>query len=102
MPGGSSGTAPPPLPSTRGVYNPLRPADLYPLPKERKRVRFVLLAVFLGLFGAHNFYAGYVKKGVMQVCITLLTLFYGAMVTWPWAIVEACIVGVDADGQQFT
>ncbi len=90
------------MPPSRDVYNPLRPADFYPLPKPKKRVRFVLLAIFLGMFGAHNFYAGYVKKGFMQVCFTLFTVFYGALISWVWAIVEACIVNVDADGEQFT
>ena len=36
FPGGSTGAAPPPMPPQRGVYNPLRPADLYPLPKAKK------------------------------------------------------------------
>jgi TM2 domain-containing membrane protein YozV len=101
IPGGGTGVAPPPMPSPRGVYNPLRPADLYPVPKPKKRVNFVLLAIFLGLFGVHNFYAGYAKRGAIQLCVTVLTLFYGTIVTWPWAIVEACIINVDGDGEQF-
>lgn len=90
------------MPPARGVYAPLRPVDLYPPLQAKKRVRFVLLAVFLGMFGAHNFYAGYIKKAFMQVCFSVLTCFYGALVSWVWAIVEACIVNTDADGEQFT
>jgi TM2 domain-containing membrane protein YozV len=76
--------------------------NLVPIPPPKKRVRFVLLAIFLGMFGAHNFYAGYVKKGFIQVCFSLLTCFYGAVVSWVWAIIEACMINVDADGEQFT
>jgi TM2 domain-containing membrane protein YozV len=98
----SSAAPPPPMPSPRGVYAPLLPAHLFPVAPRKKRVQFVLLAIFLGMFGAHNFYAGYTKKGFMQVCFTVLTCFYAAVVSWVWAIVEACIVNTDADGEQFT
>lgn len=98
----ASGAPPPPMPSPRGVYAPLTPALLFTPPAPKKRVQFVLLAVFLGMFGAHNFYAGYTKKGFMQVCFTVLTCFYAAVVSWVWAIVEACVVNTDADGEQFT
>lgn len=94
--------APPPIPSPRGVYAPLLPAHLFPAVPRKKRVQFVLLAVFLGMFGAHNFYAGYTKKGFIQVCFTVLTCFYAAVVSWVWAIVEACVIDTDADGEQLT
>ncbi len=45
----------------------------------KSRVVFVLLAVFLGAFGGHNFYAGYVKKAVIQLCITLFSCFTGVV-----------------------
>jgi len=98
----ASGAPPPPMPSPRGVYAPLLPAHLLPVAPPKKRVQFVLLAIFLGMFGAHNFYAGYTKKGFIQVCFTVLTCFYAAVVSWVWAIVEACVVNTDADGEQFT
>ena len=90
------------MPSPRGVYAPLLSGHLFPVAPRKKRVQFVLLAVFLGMFGAHNFYAGYTKKGFIQVCFTVLTCFYAAVVSWVWAIVEACVVNTDADGEQFT
>jgi TM2 domain-containing membrane protein YozV len=98
----ASGTQPPPMPSPRGVYAPLLPAHLFAVAPRKKRVQFVLLAIFLGMFGAHNFYAGYTKKGFIQVCFTVLTCFYAALVSWVWAIVEACVVNTDADGELFT
>jgi TM2 domain-containing membrane protein YozV len=97
-----TGVAPPPAPPTRGVYAPLRPIDLFPpATPPKKRVVFVLLGIFLGMFGAHNFYAGYIKKAVIQLCISVLTCFYAAIASWIWAIVEACTIKNTADGQEF-
>lgn len=63
--------------------------------RAKSRLAFILLGIFLGSFGAHNFYAGYVKRGVAQLSVTLLTLFYGSFVTWIWALIEVCTVDRD-------
>ena len=86
---------------TFGGYAPplLQLMDAY-VPR-KSRVVFVLLAVFLGAFGGHNFYAGYVKKAVIQLCITVFSCFAGSFVSWIWAIVEACVVNQDDDGVAF-
>ena len=98
-----TGVPPPPLAPTRGVYAPLRPQDLLQGTQSRKsRQVYVLLGVFLGIFGVHNFYAGYIQRAVSQLCLTLLTCFYGAIVSWIWAIVEICVVNKDAEGMEFT
>ena len=68
----------------------------------KSRVAFVLLAIFFGIFGVHNFYAGYIKKAVIQLCITLFTCFYGAIIIWIWAVIEACMISSDDDGVAFT
>ena len=68
----------------------------------KSRVVYVLMAVFFGIFGVHNFYAGYIKKAVIQLCITLFTCFYGAIIIWIWAIIEACMIDSDDDGVAFT
>ncbi len=99
-----SGVAPPPhvgpaLPTPR--YAPAQLVDYYQPPAPKTRVLFVLLGIFLGSIGVHNFYAGYTKKGAIQLCLTLLTCFYGAAVSWPWAIVEICVINKDAEGNQF-
>ena len=68
----------------------------------KSRVVYVLMAIFFGIFGVHNFYAGYIKKAVIQLCITLFTCFYGAIIIWIWAIIEACMIDSDDDGIAFT
>ncbi len=78
-----------------------------PVAQPKTRVIFVLLGIFLGVFGVHNFYARYAKKGTIQLCATLLSCFYGAAISWVWgiiwvwAIIEVCTVSQDADGTQF-
>jgi len=102
-PAAGTGVAPPPqagAPSP-SAYAPDQLVNYYSPPQPKTRVVFVLLGIFLGVFGVHNFYTGYVKKGTIQLCLTLLTCFYGAGVSWIWAIVEICVVNRDAEGVQF-
>jgi hypothetical protein len=70
-------------------------------PNAKDRVAYVLLAVFLGHLGIHNFFAGYNSLGITQLLICLLTCGIGGIATWIWAIVEACTVTQDANGVRF-
>jgi len=65
------------------------------------KTAFVLLGVFLGAFGIHNFYAGYTGKGVAQLLITLLSLGFLGFISWIWAIIEVCTISVDARNTPF-
>ena len=85
-----AGYAPVPIAAPVSDYGP-----------RKSRVVFVLLALLLGAFGGHNFYAGYVKKAVIQAWITLLSCFFASPISWVWAIVEACTVNCDDDGVAF-
>jgi TM2 domain-containing membrane protein YozV len=67
----------------------------------KSRVAYVVLAIFFGGFGVHNFYAGYIKKAVIQCCLTVFTFLIASPVVWVWAIVEACLVDQDGDGVKF-
>lgn len=68
---------------------------------DKGRTAYVLMAVFLGCYGIHNFYAGYTGKGVAQLLITLLSVFFLSPITWIWSVVEACVVTEDAQGRRF-
>ena len=85
---------------------PVPPPSPYPVPpayngNAKDRVAYVLLAVFLGNLGIHNFFAGYTSRAVTQLLICLLTCGIGGIGTWIWAIVEACTVEQDANGVRF-
>lgn len=63
----------------------------------------VLLALFLGVFGVHNFYLGHTGRGVAQLLITVLTLGLGSIITGIWALIELIMMATgslhDADGR---
>ena len=66
---------------------------------------YILLGVFLGSLGIHNFYAGYTNKAVAQLVLGLcgfLTCGISSLAAYIWAIVEICTVKQDANGVPFT
>jgi len=67
----------------------------------KNKMTFVMLGVLLGPLGAHSFYAGQKKKGIAQLCITVLTLGYAAPMIWIWAIIDVLTVEKDSQGIQF-
>jgi TM2 domain-containing membrane protein YozV len=68
---------------------------------QKSRSTYILLGVFLGALGIHNFYAGYTGRAVGQLCLTVLTLGYLGLISWIWAIIEICIVTNDSGGLDF-
>lgn len=62
---------------------------------------YVLLAIFLGEIGVHNFYAGYIGRGIAQLLITILSFGLLFWVSWIWAIVELCVVSEDGNRVPF-
>lgn len=69
--------------------------------KGKNKWVFVLLGVFLGGFGVHNFYAGYIARGVIKILITIVSMGLLFWISWIWAIVEICTVRIDAVGYPF-
>ncbi len=77
----------------------------------KSRLVYILLAVFLGGLGVHNFYAGHVGRAVAQLltnfCLFLLsiiTLGFGAVLylgLLAWIIVDICTVTKDNKGIDF-
>lgn len=69
----------------------------------KNRVVYILLALFLGSFGIHNFYAGYIGRGLAQLLITLFLfwLIVPLLAVWIWVIVEMIVIDKDAKGVKF-
>ena len=81
-------------------------------PNAKDRVIYVLLAIFLGEFGIHNFFAGFSNRAITQLILCLVGIPIAALMTCGvglllyvplkiWAIVEACTVTKDANGVNF-
>ncbi|NCY22827.1 TM2 domain-containing protein [bacterium] len=71
---------------------------------QKSRMAYVLLGLFLGYFGIHNFYAGYTGRGVAQLLLCLFSpmlLFIPLLVLFVWTLIEICIVTQDAQGLRF-
>lgn len=67
----------------------------------KNKLVFILLGLFLGGFGIHNFYAGYIARGMIKVLITFVSFGLLFWISWIWAIVEVCTVRIDAVGYPF-
>jgi len=66
----------------------------------KTRLTYILLALFLGSLGIHNFYSGHTKHGVIKL-VLLIACGLGLLVNPIWSIVEACTVTQDANGVRF-
>lgn len=64
----------------------------------RTRLVYILLGVFLGSLGIHNFYAKRTGMGIVQLLITVLSMFMLGWVSYLWAIIEVITVSKDGKG----
>jgi TM2 domain-containing membrane protein YozV len=103
---------PPPSPHQTPATPQYNTAPISHHPEAKDRVAYVLLAIFLGELGIHNFYAGYTNRAVLQLVACIVGIPIIALVTcgiglflylalWIWNIVEACTVTQDANGVRF-
>lgn len=96
------GPAPmPPPPAPAYPAYPGYPGLAYPDLEAKSRMTAGLLGIFLGAFGVHRFYLGYLSIGVLQILVTIATCGIGGF----WGIVEGILIlrgkGIttDADGR---
>lgn len=83
-------------------YNPGNPNGYpggpNPVKSSKSKLVAGLLGIFLGGFGAHNFYLGKTSRAIAQIVVTLVTCGAGSI----WGLIEGilCLCGnyTDADG----
>ena len=68
---------------------------------QKSRITYILLGVFFGGLGVHNFYAGYTGRAIAQLLISVLTLFILSIISSVWALIEVCTVKQDGKGIPF-
>lgn len=74
----------------------------------KSRIVFMLLGLFLGGIGVHNFYAGHIAKGVFQLLFALLGVSWlgpmscGAVyVLWGiYILIDSVVTSHDGDGRR--
>ncbi len=68
---------------------------------QKSKVAAALLALFLGYFGAHDFYLGYKKQGVIKIILTITII--GCFATYIWTLIDfikiLCNGKLDSNGQ---
>ncbi len=57
-------------------------------PDAKSKMAAGLLGVFLGGFGVHRFYLGYVGIGIAQILVTVFTCGLG----WIWGFIEGILI----------
>lgn len=68
---------------------------------QKSQLIYVVLALFFGAFGIHNFYADRWGRGLIQLLITLLTGFVGAIFSSLWALINIFTIETDGDERPF-
>ena len=93
----------PQQPPAAGYY--VGPMPGYPvLAPPKSRLAYILLGIFIGHLGIHNFYAGRAGAAVAQLLLTLF-LFWTIVVPLGiaiWVIIEICTVKTDGKGRYMT
>lgn len=69
----------------------------------KSRTTYIILALFLGGLGIHNFYAGRSGAGIAQLLISLCLgwLIVPAIIVGLWALIEIFVVKTDGRGVPF-
>ena len=84
---------------------PTSVSDGTPPRSSKSRAVYILLALFVGMFGVHNFYAGRNRWGFWQLFLTIvLTMLsgVGAFTIVLWAMVEIVMIDRDGEGLLFS
>ncbi|HZH30741.1 MAG TPA: TM2 domain-containing protein [Pyrinomonadaceae bacterium] len=81
------------------VYVVTPPQQILLRPAKSRGI-YIILALFFGCLGIHNFYAGYNGRGIAQFLITVFgaCVGVGILVTFVWALIEIFAVNTDAQG----
>jgi|GEM_PF-1154816 len=88
-----------PTPKPQPKQKPYPPDEV-----AKSKLTFTLLGIFLGGFGAHNFYAGRDKKASIPLCVSVVAIMIGKIwITLPvvaamyaWAIFETGSITTDS------
>lgn len=70
----------------------------------RSRGIYIILGLFFGMIGVHNFYAGRFLPGILQLLITLILGWFviGLVITFIWVLIDLFTVKVDGAGDAMT
>jgi TM2 domain-containing membrane protein YozV len=93
------GAPPPPPPNAPPVQPSPFAQAAYPSgsmaaqnPNAKSKIAAGLFGILLGWLGVHNFYLGYIGKGVAQLLITVLSCGWLWPASWIWGLIEGIMI----------
>lgn len=74
-----------------------------PIELAKSRGTYIILALLLGFLGVHNFYAGRIGRGAIQLAITLTLgwVIVGFVINLIWNLIDVFTVKSDGHGDSF-
>ena len=68
---------------------------------QKSQLIYVVLALFLGALGIHNFYANRWGRGLIQLLLTIGTGMVGSVISSLWSVINIFTIETDGDGHPF-
>lgn len=68
---------------------------------QKSQLIYVVLALFLGALGIHNFYANRWVRGLIQLLLTIGTGMVGSVISSLWSVINIFTIETDGDGHPF-
>lgn len=67
--------------------------------RQCNKIVYIILAIFFGTLGIHDFYAKYYVRGIIKIVLTLT--FIGVYISLIWSIIDAFKIRQTKDGRMF-
>jgi TM2 domain-containing membrane protein YozV len=95
----SFNVGPPPLPQSAAANAAAETQKLIRIPN---RWIFIILGLFFGFLGAHDFYAHHWIRGALLLAIAAILYFANWGIIWPWlyALGEILLTKLDGQGRR--
>ena len=96
--------SPGPAQAATAPANTPQHANIVVVRSQKSRGLYIILGLFLGCLGIHNFYAGYYGRGAAQLLITIVLGWFivGLIITAVWALFDICTIKQDGAGEAMT